>query len=167
MTDSLIIPLKGLLSGRNCFSMKVDGTLLDSFENQDISDVNLEVGVVLNKVSDAVKAEIQIKGKIVVPCNRCMGEKVLQIKQNIVADVKFSAAGEKEDSDAEVLYADDDNVDLSQIVYDYIVLSIPAVNVHENGECGEEVMRYLKSDSCEDIKNTPFDKLKTLLADNN
>ena len=62
----------------------------------------------------------------------------------------------------------EENLDLSQAIYDYICLSLPVQRVHEEGECDPEAMKYLSSENGEEPvqkdSSTPFAGLKDLLG---
>ena len=76
-------------------------------------------------------------------------------------------APEEEDG-REVVYVgmDSDSIEMDQIIYDYICLSVPLHKVHEDGGCDPEVLKYIKTDGGTGEKaaaNNPFSALKGLL----
>jgi uncharacterized metal-binding protein YceD (DUF177 family) len=87
--------------------------------------------------------------------------------------VKFGEVPEGESSADEggreiiLLPETDADMDLGQIVYDYVCTSLPLSRVHPEGECDPEVVKYLGTTAQEPARETesenPFASLKTLL----
>ena len=62
----------------------------------------------------------------------------------------------------------DTDLDLSQIIYDYVCLSLPVQRVHEEGGCNPEALKFLNSEELsgkddDDDSSLPFAALKSLL----
>ena len=63
---------------------------------------------------------------------------------------------------------DDADLDLSQIVYDYLCLALPPQRFHPDGECNPEVLKYLADGikvEGKDKTGNPFSVLEGFLAD--
>ena len=60
----------------------------------------------------------------------------------------------------------DAELDLSQVIYDYVCLALPMQRHHNDGECNPEAMRYLSGgepvQAGEDANN-PFAALKEMM----
>ena len=82
------------------------------------------------------------------------------------ADSSDAAEGERE---IVWLPESDVDLDLGQIVYDYVCLSLPVQRVHPDGECNPEAVRFLSSEDDQgDIapgedSSLPFASLKDLI----
>ena len=83
-----------------------------------------------------------------------------------------ASSEEKEESEPsrEVIYLpeDDADLDLSQIVYDYLCLALPPQRFHPDGECNPEVLKYLADGikvEGKDKTGNPFSVLEGFLAD--
>ena len=62
---------------------------------------------------------------------------------------------------------DEAELDLSQIIYDYVCLSLPMQRVHEDGGCNPEAMRYYAAGEVEALEEpeqqgNPFAALKDM-----
>ena len=114
---------------------------------------------------------------MVVACDRCLGELELPVSVHPAFSVKFGEAPEDESSatygDREIVFLpeSDTDMDLSQIVYDYVCISLPMSRVHPEGECDPGTVKYLHSEDEGDVEeaevpaDSPFAALKDLLSE--
>jgi uncharacterized protein len=55
-------------------------------------------------------------------------------------------------------------LDPSEIIEEQVLLSMPIVSFHDEGECSNEIIDgIIEEDSNRELKENPFDVLKTLL----
>ena len=171
MNDNFIIPLNGLAAGENHFSWHAGKEFFEAFENAEILDADLDVSVTVEKSGRYVGVDCEIDGSVMVSCDRCMEDLQMPIGADIMLSVKF---GEEESSDdhqegeREIVFVPegDAEMDLSQIVYDYVCLALPMQRHHDDGDCNPEAMRYLtagESVKVEGDVNNPFAALKELM----
>jgi uncharacterized metal-binding protein YceD (DUF177 family) len=115
---------------------------------------------------------LKIKGKVELQCDRCLENYRQKIKQKTDFFVKF---GEKEFEEGENviwILPEENHLNLAQLIYEYVILSIPLRHVHpknENGEreCNKEMLNKLKnymvSQNDEEVSTDPrWDALKKL-----
>ena len=170
MNGNFIIPLNGLATGKNESFWKVDKEFFESFENSEILDAELSVSVLVEKSGRYIGVDCDICGSVTVECDRCLDDLVLPVDTEVRLSVKF---GEEEPSEEhaegerEVVFVSqtEAELDMSQIVYDYICLSLPLQRVHEEGECNPEVMARLsgeESSAAREAADSPFASLKGL-----
>lgn len=92
--------------------------------------------------------DLGIAGNVTVKCDRCLGDLVLPVDIQVPFSVMFSSyAGDAEEGSAdEVILLDSSSaeLDLSQIIYDYVTLSLPIKKVHPEGQCDPQMMEKLK-----------------------
>ena len=171
MNDKFIIPLNGLTAGENHFFWQAGKEFFDSFENSEILDAHLDTDVRVEKSGRYIGVDCDVRGEITVECDRCLDELVMPIDVEIMLSVKYGNEESSEDpheGEREVIFIPetDAEMDLSQIIYDYVCLSLPMQRVHEPGECNPEVMkRYAAPQEAEDSTeevDTPFSALKDL-----
>ena len=122
-----VVKLTGLASGKSAFSWKVGREFFESFGNPDILDASVEVALTLVNHGITVDAECSIEGTVTVPCDRCLDALELPVETGF----------------EEVYTPEDDELDLSQDVYDYVCTSLPLQRVHPEGECNPETTKYL------------------------
>jgi uncharacterized metal-binding protein YceD (DUF177 family) len=110
---------------------------------------------------------------VVVECDRCLEDLEIPVDLDVLLSVKFGeseSADENQDGEREVIFLPVDNteLDMEQIVYDYVCLSLPLQRVHEDGECNPDAMKYLEGpevvEVSDDADKNPFAALKGLFG---
>jgi uncharacterized metal-binding protein YceD (DUF177 family) len=78
-----------------------------------------------------------------VPCDRCLADVELRID---TTDEFVAKLGEEysDDGDYVIVPENDGMLDLSLLIYEFIVLSMPYQRVHQPGDCDEAVMDIMK-----------------------
>ena len=88
------------------------------------------------------KFQIHSVGTVVVPCDRCLSDLELRIETTDVLNVKLGDEYADE-GDCVVVPESDGYLDLSQFIYEFIVLSMPMTCCHEPGKCDDAMMQKL------------------------
>ena len=169
-----IVPLSGLPSGRTGFRWHAGGQFFSGFDNSEILDADLLVGVGVDKSGRYVGVDLDIEGTVVVACDRCLGDLEIPVSVHPSFSVKFGegagepAGAEEGGREVIVLPETDTDLDLSQTISDYVCISLPISRVHPEGECDPETVKYLnRQDEGEEEESavpaeSPFAALKTL-----
>ena len=171
MNDGFTIPLNGLTAGENKFFWHAGKEFFDSFENTEVLDAQLDIEVRVEKSGRYVGVDCYVSGSVVVECDRCLEELEIPVDLDVLLSVKFGESeslDETQDGEREVIFLPVDNteLDMKQVVYDYVCLSLPLQRVHEDGECNPDAMKYLEGleavEISEDVDKNPFAALKGL-----
>ena len=172
MNGNFIIPLNGLTAGENMFFWHAGKEFFDSFENSEILDAQLNIEAKVEKSGRYIGVDCNVSGRVVVECDRCLEELVLPVDLEVKLSVKFGdvdASDENQDGEREVIFLPVDNteLDMKQIVYDYVCISLPIQRVHDDGDCNPDTLRYLEPQSASgssevEDENNPFAALKGL-----
>ena len=174
MSERFIIPLNGLTAGENVFSWQIGREFFESFENAEILDAQLDVEVRVEKSGRYIGVDCEISGTVTVECDRCLDELDIPVDADVRLSVKYgeeSPSEEFQNTDREILFVPEDcaELDMSQIIYDYVCISLPMQRTHDEGECNPSVMKYYGSrneDGTEAenvVRDNPFSALKSLL----
>ena len=171
MNDKFIIPLNGLTAGENHFFWQAGKEFFDSFENSEILDAHLDTDVRVEKSGRYIGVDCDVRGEIKVECDRCLDELEFPVDVEIMLSVKYGdeeSSDEPQEGEREVLFVPEDSaeLDMKQIIYDYVCLSLPMQRVHEDGECNPDTMKYYGAEvtgiSEENEGENPFSALKSL-----
>ena len=172
MEDKFIIPLNGLAAGENEFSWHVGKEFFDSFENAEILDAQLDADVIVEKSGRYIGVDCDVRGTVTVECDRCLDELDMPVDVEILLSVKYGMEENSEDpqpGEREVIFIPDTDAefDMSQIIYDYVCLSLPMQRTHAEGECNPDAMKCYGApvedvDTLEETENNPFASLKDL-----
>ena len=175
MEDNLTVPINGLAQGRKEFRWRIGKTFFEHFENSEILAAELEVEVSVEKAGHFIGIDCGVTGDVIVACDRCLEDLRLPVGTGFRLSVKFgqepSAGSDAGEGEREIVWLQesDADLDLGQIVYDYVCLSLPVQRVHDEGECNPEAVRYLSSedeqsgDSQGKDASMPFASLKDLI----
>lgn len=172
MNDKFIIPLNGLAAGETRFSWTAGKEFFDSFENAEILDAELNISVRVEKSGRYLGVDCEVEGHVVVECDRCLDELKMPIDSSIALSVKYGSeenAEEHQEGEREIVFIPEDSaeLDLSQVIYDYVCLSLPMQRVHEPGGCNPAAMKYYDAPARSETSETedcasPFAALKDM-----
>lgn len=145
------IDYKSLAEGSHEFSLAVDGALFRQFENEEVHDGEFQVKIELQKSETMLLIDFEIKGEAVVECDRCLDDCAIAVDYVGRLTVKFS--DEISDYDGEVLWMSpsESELDLSQYIYESIILSLPYRRVHPEGGCNPEMEARFRVATAEQI----------------
>lgn len=172
MDGKYTIPLNGLAAGKNVYDWKAGKEFFESFDNAEILDAGLDVGVVVEKSGKYVGVDCRVEGQVTVECDRCLDELEMPVDVTIRLSVKYgseesSEAGQEGEREVIFVAETDAELDMSQIIYDYVCLSLPMQRTHADGACNPAAMKYFTSteevsDASEDDMQNPFAALKDM-----
>lgn len=172
-----LIPLNGLASGRTEFRWKAGKEFFGSFGNAEILDADLTAVAAVEKSGHDIAVDCSIEGTVTVLCDRCLDDLVLPVSVVAGLDVKYgrqpvSGSGDTEDGsearESVYVQASEQELDMSQIIYDYVCLSLPMQRFHPEGQCNPESVARLRAGisvkGTEQVRN-PFAALEGFLGD--
>ncbi len=150
MDFKYIIPLNDLKSGVSTYCWDVCGEFFKEFDNEEISSAEIKVDVKASKTGSSVEVDLDIRGVVTVPCDRCLEDVDMDIDTGASLKIRFGGSSTEEDEEdgREVVWipAGETDLDLAQTIYDYVCLDLPIQRFHRDGDCNPEVLRHLVSD---------------------
>lgn len=170
------IPHVGLKLGNHHFEYLITGAFFQHFEKSIISNCSVKVKVDLEKKETFFLLRFFIDGVVNVICDRCSEAFDKEIFGDFQVLIKYSDTLAKESNDDdEIVYIsrDADFIDLSQLIYEYITLSIPMQVLHPvdqegNETCNPEVLKVLHAKNEKPMEDDPrWAALKNLKFDSN
>ena len=169
-----IIPLNGWAAGEREYRWLADHKFFQKFDNAEILDAAVEIEAKAVKSGHYIGVDLDIRGNVTVACDRCLEDLTLPVEAHPAFSVKFgeeaSSEEEMREGSREILFLDasDADLDLSQVIYDYVCLSLPMQRVHAEGECNPDTVRFLSQEPGNEEAgdtNSPFAALKGLFDD--
>ncbi len=172
-----LIQFVGLKIGKHEFQYKLGNEFFEHFGYEDFNSAAIKVDVVFDKKAHLLEFEIKHKGTVNVPCDISNEMFDLKIKGTINIIVKF---GDEFNDDNETLLIvphGEYQVDISQYIYESIILSVPFKRVHPGikdgtleSEAMEALEKYAPNSKQEEVKEDKdldprWDNLKKLLTD--
>ncbi len=177
VTNEFLIPFIGLKLGKHQFEYQIKKTFFDSFDYHEYENCDIKVNVVLEKKSTMLELLFKHKGTVNVPCDLTNEMFDLPIKGKIKLVVSFGEEFNNDNEEILILPHGEHQIDVSQYIYEMIVLSVPLKRIHpgiKDGTLQTETLENLtkhtikeqkKENKKEENIDPRWDKLKQLLTD--
>lgn len=165
------IRYKGINEGAHAYSFQINASFFSCFENCEISKGDIDINATLHKTTNTLKLDFELKGFVELICDRCSQPYNQEISNQASLLVKFSE-NEWEQSDEILIVSPEDNeINISKILYEYINLSIPMKRIHPedtdgNPGCNIEALKELEKHQYPDKEeevDERWNELKKLL----
>ena len=170
--SEMILPLNGWAAPKKEFFFKAGVEFFQAFENEEIKGADVDVVCQASKRGTDIILDLEITGSVTVVCDRCLENLSLPVETEASLILRTREGGEESADGREVLVHEpsEKEVDLGQVVYDYVCLSLPMQRVHPDGGCNPDVVRFLASDApaveAAPVEDNPFSVLKGLFKEN-
>ena len=169
--NNFIIPLAGLPFGHTDYQYVINDSF---FGDRDYSEVkkgvvNLHLGV--EKMETMFVLTLKFEGKVVLQCDRCGDDYEQAVADSAEIYLKYGVEKGDEDEDVIIITKNDSEFDLSDLIYEYIMLSLPIHRTHDDESlCNQEVLSKLHNFSqseavTEDDEETPWKQMMKDLKD--
>lgn len=173
MSGNYSIPIGGLKEGTHTFDFVISSEFFEQFEESEVKEGKLAVKVTADKRTSHVDLNIGIKGTVNISCDRCLKVFLHPLDCANRLLVKFGRVPDDSDPDIITVPFDENELDLTQFLYEYILLALPIQRVHPddkngNSGCDPEMLRKLREHIVnEEHESDPrWDDLKKLMNNN-
>ena len=168
------IPFSGLKQGKHEFDFSIDNKFFESFGYDEFNNASIGLHVALTKMSTMMELEMQAEGSVNVNCDTTNEPYDQEISSTLELVVKFGDEYDDENDEILIIPHGEHQLNISQYVYEMLVLAVPQKKVHPgvlDGTLESETLKKLEElapketkDSKED--NDPrWDELKKLRTD--
>ena len=143
------IPFTGLKLGKHQFEFEIDKRFFDAFEYSLVKDGTLKATVELDKQETMLLLYFHIWGTIQLNCDKCLSEFAQPIDTKERQIVKF-AEDDLESDDLEIIMLNrkESELDISEMMYEFINVAVPYINNCEQAEnsqtCDPEMIATLE-----------------------
>ncbi|MBT8297341.1 MAG: DUF177 domain-containing protein [Maribacter sp.] len=168
------IPFSGLKQGKHEFDYTIGNTFFESFGYNEFNDANVDLHVVLNKMSTMLELEMHAEGSVNVDCDTTSEPYDQEISGALELVVKFGDEFNDENDEILIIPHSEHQLNIAQYVYEMLVLSVPQKRVHPgvlDGTLESEALKKLEELSPREEKNNRkvndprWDELKKLKTD--
>jgi len=173
MSGVFAIPISGLKEGLHNYDFEIDRKFFDQFEESEVREGVLWVTVEVDKKSSHADLLIRISGEVTIACDRCLGIFSYPIVCENRLLVKFGKISGDIDPDIITVPADENELDMRQFFYEYILLALPIRKVHPpdkdgRSTCDPEMLEKLSMHiiNGEAGSDPRWDELKKLINKN-
>ena len=134
------VAYKGLKNSSFDFVFEVDDALFTAYESKEIMGGNCRVEATMFKGESQLEFDFAITGEVTCECDRCLDP--CQVPIDYEGHLIVRISDEEGEYDGDVMWVNpaDNEVDLTQYIYESIVLSLPYQRVHPEGECNPDML---------------------------
>ena len=173
MSELYSIPISGSKEGHNSYSFEINKKFFEQFEESELKEGLLTATIEADKRPSHIDLTIRIRGVVTISCDRCLGEFGQPVDCENRLLVKFGRIHDESDPDLITLPADENELDLNQYFYEFIVLALPIKRAHPDDKDGKSTCDPVMLDKLkEHIVNDEseidprWDELKKLMNNN-
>ena len=162
-----VIPFSGLKLGNHEYEFDLVDEFFENFEYSDIRQGKVTIRCLLERHERMLVFHFNIQGTVKVPCDRCLEEFDQEIDGEQRFIVKFGEDEHEETEEIIVINEKQNQVDLSQLFYEYITLMLPVKKVHGNDDkgnslCNPEVIKKLNELAVDHPEDPRWESLRNL-----
>jgi uncharacterized protein len=174
MSSSYTISLSGLKEGHHVIEFEIDKEFFEEFEESEVKEGSLIANIEMDRRSSHLDMIVRVSGSVRVSCDRCLEMFSQPVSSENRLLVKFGKSIDDTDPDILSVAADENELDLQQHIYEFIMLALPIKRVHpanKSGKstCNPDMLKKLEElIIVEEEKETDprWDELKKLMNDN-
>ncbi len=163
-----MIPFKGLDLGNHHYDFEIKNSFFESYKLLNIHKGQLSLSVDLEKESGLMVLLFHFDGSVMLQCDRCLENYTQALSGEFRLIVKFADKFEEISDELITIPYDENRLDLSQYIYEYIILMLPIKRVHPDDEdgnstCNQEMLDRIDNyvASTGDSRWDALKKLKT------
>lgn len=175
VTNEFLIPYAGLKLGKHQFEYQINKAFFDHFEYDEFDSAAIKVNLSFEKQNNMLELNFKHSGTIHVPCDITNEEFDMPIKGKLKLIVRFGETYNDDNEELLILPFSEHQINVSQYIYEMIVLSIPLKRVHPGVKDGSlqtdslEKLNDIQVKDHEEVKEEEIDPrwaaLKKLLTD--
>lgn len=148
--DLYKIPLRSFQSGSQEFTYNLNDKYFKDIDSEEIRKGNVDVQVLVKKITGAFEFTFNMEGTVKVPCDRCLDDVEMPVAYKGKLFVKFGKSYSEESEDIIVIPEDDGEINIAWFLYEFAVLSLPMKRIHPPGKCNKVVSEKLEKHAASD-----------------
>jgi len=141
------IPFVGLKLGSHHFDYQIDNKFFEHFEYDDFQDADIQVDIVLEKKTTLLEFLFKVSGHVIVNCDLSNEPYKQPIDGEYKLVVKFGDEYNDELEDILIVSHGEYEINVSQYIYETIILAMPAKRIHPgiaDGTIDSEILKKLE-----------------------
>lgn len=137
------LPLKGMPDGVQTFEYELGMDFFRKMESTDVLSGSVKAEVTVKHSGGVYGLDFTFIGSIGITCDRCLDEMTHKVDTRYTVNVKYGEEYNDDDDNVIEIPESYNTFDVSSIMYDTIMLTIPLKHVHADGECNREMQDCL------------------------
>jgi uncharacterized protein len=165
-----VIPFRGLSIDTHYFNFIIDKKFFEAIEYAELENGHVNVSIEMTNQERMMIFDFKIDGLIEVTCDRCLEVFNYPVSGNERLIVKYGESHQELTDEILVIPESEHEINLSAILYEYILLMLPIRRIHPedaNGksECNAEMIRKLQQNHIAKEPDPRWDALKKLIKE--
>lgn len=162
-----ILPLAGLPLGETRYTFDLGLPFFELHADEELCDAAVQVDLRLTKHENMTELVFSMKGWMELACDRCADNYRQAVEGTERLILKNGDHFEEESDEIILVPADLHEFDISQLLYEYLILLLPYKRVHPDNEdgspgCNPEVLERLRQMEAPHTTDPRWDALKNL-----
>jgi uncharacterized metal-binding protein YceD (DUF177 family) len=140
------IPFRGLKDGIHFFEFQIDNSFFEQLNFFDFIDTNLNLNLTLDKKSNILTLKFDFEGFVKLSCDVTTEPFDHHLETNFTLIVKFGDEERYDGDEILILSNGSSQIDISQYIYETIILAIPQKKVHPgviDGSLNSDIIQKL------------------------
>ena len=130
--------------GKQDFNYHIDGKFFNEIEASEVRSGSVDVALCVTHSQEGIyELDFVCNGIIIIPCDRCLDDMEHQVDTSYHLTVKMGDALDESIDNVLVIPSSWRTLDLSPIVRDTVLLTIPMMHAHSPGDCNQEMLGRL------------------------
>lgn len=160
-TDTTI-RFSGLKSGLYTYNFTLDDSFFSEWKNEKILGGEVLFDVRMEKTERMMIFFFSLQGKVRTTCDRCLGEMEWPVEGEERLCVKFSDTEQSDDEDVLFVPENESEIDLGQLMYEYVAVRMPIQCMHDEGDCDQEMLKLMDQHEEHQTQDPRWEALKQL-----
>lgn len=145
-----IIPFHSYSNGIHEFDYELNEEFFEHFPESGIRQPEIRFKVRMVKRERQIEFDFELYGRVLLACDRCLEDYEQEIGGQYTLYGKFGSGRSDEEFDVVWIAPDMHQLDLSQYLYEFVILSLPMRKVHPAGSdgkpgCNPEMLNLLNN----------------------
>lgn len=140
--------------GKQNFNYHVDGKFFNEIETSEVRSGSVDVALsVTHRQEGIYELDFVCNGIITIPCDRCLDDMEHEVETSYHLTVKMGDALDESIDNVLVIPSSWRTLDLSPIVRDTVLLTIPMMHAHSPGDCNQEMLGRLSEHATQSFES--------------
>lgn len=147
--DKFKVDLRGMTASTATYEMDIDNTYFANIDGPEVQKGKASVLTTVVRKGDKFEISFDIKGSVVVTCDRCLDEMDQPIETTGTLSVMLGK-DYGEQGDTVIVPEREGFINVAWYIYEYVALAIPIKHVHAPGKCNKGMSNVLSKHSVEE-----------------
>ena len=142
-----MIPFRGLKDGIHFFEFSIDNSFFEELNFFDFGDAKLDLNITLDKKSSILTLKFDFNGFVKLSCDLTTESFDYNLKTDFRLVVKFGEVEKYDGDEILILQNGASQIDISQYIYETIILAIPQKKIHPgviDGTLNSDIIKKLR-----------------------